>query len=116
MELGSALSVLFPGNSLACLSHSIHPLPLPELCEGLLGCGVSHLKSPQGSLQLTTGSHCEENYHLSDAEGRKHAACEKGGAGENKGKKIISKGQAFQEKQTKLIISKTYSTQSLLHS
>lgn len=99
LELGSASGVLFPGNSLACLSHSIHPLPLPEPCEGLLGCGASHLKSLQGCLQLTTGSHCEENYHLSDAEGRKHAACEKGGSGREgiEKKRSHSKVKLFKE-------------------
>lgn len=51
---------------------------------------------------MTTGPRCEETYHLSDAEGRKHAACERGGGGiEQKKKNHITKS-SFSEKNRKV--------------
>lgn len=115
LELGSASGVWFPGNSFACYSHSARPPPWPETCVGLLGGGASHSKYPQGCLQVTTGSRCEETYHLSDAEGRKRAACERGGGEENKEKKNhFRKVKLFREKHNKLIISKHSVVLSLL--
>lgn len=61
---------------------------------------------------MTTGSLCEKTYHLSDAEGRKHAACEKEGREGIEKRKITLQGQTFQGKpKNKLIISKHNSTQ-----
>lgn len=50
---------------------------------------------------MTTGSRCGETYHLSDAEGRKHAACERGGGGIEQKRKATSQSQAFQKKTEK---------------
>lgn len=52
---------------------------MPEIVEGLLESGASHSKPPQSSLQVTGESNLEETCHLSDVEGRKHAACDGGG-------------------------------------
>lgn len=54
------------------------------------------------------GSHCEETYHVSDAEGRKYAACERGG-GENT-ENSYHKVKLFRKKK-KADNFKTYCTQ-----
>ena len=59
---------------------------------------------------MTPGSHCEETYRVSDAEGRKHAACEKGGTVQRK-ERSHHEVKLFKRNKQKVGYFKTYSTQ-----
>lgn len=68
---------------------------------------MSHSESPQGCLQVIAGSRYEKTCHLSGAEGRKHAACERGGRRrEHREEKWYQEVILFRESNSKLTISK----------